>query len=45
MGYSPWGCKESEITECLRLSFHFLVGGGEVEGGRGETETEREEKE
>ena len=20
MGYSPWGCKESDMTECLTLS-------------------------
>ena len=45
MGYSPWRCEESEITERLTLSFHFLVGWGEVEGGRGETETEKKIKE
>ena len=22
-GYSPWGCKESDITEGLTLSLHF----------------------
>ena len=31
--YSPWGCKESDTTERLSLSFHFkqtLVGGSEL---------------
>ena len=44
MGYSPWDYEESEMTECLTLSFHFLVGWGEVEGGRGETETGKKGK-
>ena len=26
VGYSPWGCKESDTTE--RLHFHFELGGG-----------------
>ena len=30
MGYSPWGCKESDMTEQLTLSLHFskLIGFG-----------------
>ena len=24
-GYRPWGCKESDTTERLTLSFYFLV--------------------
>ena len=44
VGYSPWDYEESEMTECLTLSFHFLVGWGEVEGGRGETETGKKGK-
>ena len=24
-GYSPWGCKESDITEQLKLSLHFYL--------------------
>ena len=25
MGYSPWGHKESDTTEQLSLSLHFIV--------------------
>ena len=25
-GYSPWGCRESDMTDILFASFHFLSG-------------------
>ena len=25
VGYSPWGCQESDTTERLTLSFHFFL--------------------
>ena len=24
IGYNPWGCKESDMTERLHFQFHFL---------------------
>ena len=26
MGYSQWGCKESDMTEGIRFHFHFSLG-------------------
>ena len=26
VGYSPWGCKESDMTEQLHFHFHFSCG-------------------
>ena len=43
MGYSPWDYEESEMTECLTLSFHFLVGWGES-GGRKRRDRDRKKR-
>ena len=43
VGYSPWDYEESEMTECLTLSFHFLVGWGES-GGRKRRDRDRKKR-